>query len=125
MALNSLVFDSNFFIIGFKDNPESLADFKSICDRHGYQMYMTLKVFQEMDWRIRRGLLNKLKVLDISKREIDEFISKNQNNINFLPQRPDLSLVMLLNKLDDAILVSSDLNLVQTVNLLKNDRGGE
>lgn len=116
-----LIFDSNFFIIGFKDTPDSLNEFISICERHGYQLYTSLKVFQELDWRIRGHLLNRVRVLNIEKKEVDIFISKNRDRLSLPPQRPDITLLILLSRLDNALLVSSDLNLVQTVNLLNNN----
>ncbi|MEM2109200.1 MAG: hypothetical protein QW327_01765 [Candidatus Odinarchaeota archaeon] len=121
MSVSSLVFDSNFFITGFKDNPEALESFKLICEKHGYQIYTSLKVFQELDWRIRRSLLNKMKVISIDKKEVDEFINKNKDKLYIPPQRPDITLLILVNRLNGAVLVSSDLNLVQTVNLLNNN----
>ncbi len=115
-----LIFDSNFFIIGFKDNPESLNEFIPICEKHGYQLYTSLKVFQELDWRLRRNLLNKIHVLNIEKKEVDIFINKNRDKLSPPPQRPDITLIILLNQLKNSLLVSSDLNLVQTVNLINN-----
>ncbi|WEU40731.1 MAG: hypothetical protein OdinLCB4_002060 [Candidatus Odinarchaeum yellowstonii] len=121
MNSTPLILDSNFFIIGFKDDPDSLSEFISICEKHGYQLYTSLKVFQELDWRLRKRLLNRIRVLNIEKKEVDIFINANKEKLSLPPQRPDITLLILLNQLSNGLLVSSDLHLVQTVNLINNN----
>ncbi|MHA1754366.1 MAG: hypothetical protein ACTSYR_02485 [Candidatus Odinarchaeia archaeon] len=116
MSLKPLIIDSNFFIIGFKDNPQDIYRFKQICEEHGYTIYTSFKVFQELDWRIKRELKYRINVLDINKADVEEFIKKYRNKFDYLPQKPDLSLILLAEKLKDPILVSSDFKLIETAN---------
>ncbi|MHA1409813.1 MAG: hypothetical protein ACTSQY_05850 [Candidatus Odinarchaeia archaeon] len=113
-----LIIDSNFFINGFKDEPAVLNDFKRICELHGYLIYTSLKVFQELNWRIKKELKHKIKVLDIPKQEVKLFVEENKHRFNYFPQSSDLTLILLAKKLESPLLVSSDFKLIETVNMI-------
>jgi hypothetical protein len=116
MKNRPLIIDSNFFINGFKDNPNILDHFRNICESHGYSIYTSLRVFQELNWRLKKQLKHKIKVIDVDNKQIDNFIKSNQVKFDFLPQKPDLSLLLLTEKLGDSLVVSSDFKLIETAN---------
>ncbi|MHA1238504.1 MAG: PIN domain-containing protein [Candidatus Odinarchaeia archaeon] len=115
MGMYKVVLDSNFLIIGFRSNPSEFDKFCKICREHGFEIFTTLNVFQELDWTIKKEVINKIKVLNIPKVKIEEFIRLNRSKLNLLPQKPDISLIILANNIEDCTVVTSDFKLLQTL----------
>lgn len=107
--------DANFFILAFAQEPEKLYRFKEIADRVAFRMYTSHQILSELRGKLRRQVEKVVEVVDVTQDELDEYIKKVKATVDRLPQAPDLSLLLVLKKLNETRLISSDFQLLQAI----------
>lgn len=116
--------DANFFILGFAHDIQSLNRFKEIADRVAFKLYTSSQVLQELRGRLRRQVRKVVQVIDVTQEELDAYIDKARDIVDRIPQAPDLSLLIVLKKLKENRLISSDFQLLQSLRNLEPEIEG-
>jgi hypothetical protein len=117
--LSWVAVDANFFILAFAQNPDKISKFKQIIDRLSFRLITSPQVLKELRWNLRREVQTIVEVVDISKDELQAYMIKAKEMMERIPQAPDLSLLLVLKKLDKRRLVSSDFYLLQSLRSLE------
>ncbi len=116
--------DANFFILAFAQNPQALNRFKEITDRVSFKLYTSNHILKELRGKLRRHVQNVVEVIEITQEELDTYISKAKEVVERVPQVPDLSLLLVLKKLKENRLISSDFQLLQSLRNLEPEIEG-
>ena len=116
--------DANFFILAFAHDIQSLNRFKEIADRVAFKLYTSSQILQELRGRLRRQVRKVVQVIDVTQDELDAYIDKARDIVDRIPQAPDLSLLIVLNKLNEKRLISSDFQLLQSLRNLEPEIEG-
>ena len=116
--------DANFFILAFAQDIQSLNRFKEIADRVAFKLYTSSQILQELRGRLRRQVRKVVQVIDVTQDELDAYIDKARDIVDRIPQAPDLSLLIVLNKLNEKRLISSDFQLLQSLRNLEPEIEG-
>jgi predicted nucleic acid-binding protein len=116
--------DANFFILAFAHDIQSLNRFKEIADRVAFKLYTSSQILQELRGRLRRQVRKVVQVIDVTQEELDAYIDKARDIVDRIPQAPDLSLLMVLKKLNENRLISSDFQLLQSLRNLEPEIEG-
>jgi hypothetical protein len=116
--------DANFFILAFAQDIQSLNRFKEIADRVAFKLYTSSQILQELRGRLRRQVRKVVQVIDVTQDELDDYIDKARDIVERIPQAPDLSLLIVLNKLNEKRLISSDFQLLQSLRNLEPEIEG-
>lgn len=111
--------DANFFILTFAQNPEKIVKFKEIIDRLSFKLVTSPQVLKELRWNLRREVQEVVEVVNISKEELQAYITRAKESMERIPQAPDLTLLLVLKKLGQRRLVSSDFYLLQSLRSLE------
>jgi hypothetical protein len=111
--------DANFFILTFAQSPAKITRFKEIIDRLSFKLVTSPQVLKELRWNLRREVQDVVEVVNISKEELQAYIAKAKESMERIPQAPDLSLLLVLKKLEKRQLVSSDFYLIQSLRSLE------
>ncbi len=116
--------DANFFILAFAQNPSDLIHFKKIADRVSVKLYTSPQVLKELRGNLRRQVTKNIEIIDVSNKELQLYIEKARDRIDRIPQAPDLSLLIVLKKLGEQRLVSSDFYLLHSLRSLEPEIEG-
>lgn len=116
--------DANFFILGFAQHPKDLTRFKRIADRVSFKLYTSQYVLKEIRGQLRRHVKRVVEVVDITQEELDAYIEKAKDIVDRVPQAPDLSLLLVLKKLKQNQLISSDFQLLKSLRELEPEIEG-
>ncbi|MFX1243966.1 MAG: hypothetical protein ACFE8F_03330, partial [Promethearchaeota archaeon] len=116
--------DANFFILAFAQNPQTIHRFKEIADRVAFKLYTSPQILNELRGKLRKEVRQVVEVLDVSQKELDAYIEKARDRVDRIPQAPDLSLLIVLNKLHESRLISSDFQLLQSLRNLEPEIEG-
>ncbi|MFX1318110.1 MAG: hypothetical protein ACFE9D_05145 [Promethearchaeota archaeon] len=116
--------DANFFILAFAQNPQTLNRFKEITERVSFKLYSSPQVMKELRGPLRRQVLKVVEVIDITQKELDSYINKAKEVVERVPQAPDLSLLILLKRINEKRLISSDFQLLQSLRNLEPEIEG-
>ncbi len=111
------VVDTNFFISGFQSQPASFNEFSGIVKKLDCNMYITSYIKNEMRHFLQREVVQHIQVEEVENSSFQKFLRKVHNHTANLPQKPDLSVIYLADKLK-ATIVSSDLKLLETAELI-------
>ncbi|MFW9934850.1 MAG: hypothetical protein ACFFDU_04865 [Candidatus Thorarchaeota archaeon] len=116
--------DANFFILAFAQNPGNVKRFKEITDHVSFKLYTSTQVLNELRGQLRREVQKVIEVIDVSQKELDAYIKKAKDVVERIPQAPDLSLLIVLKKLKENRLISSDFQLLQSLRNLEPEIEG-
>ncbi len=116
--------DANFFILAFAQKPQTLHRFKEIADRVSFKLYTSHQILKELRGRLRRHAQKVVEVIDVTQEELDTYIVKAKDVVERVPQAPDLSLLIVLKKLSENRLISSDFQLLQSLRSLEPEIEG-
>ncbi|MHA2314663.1 MAG: hypothetical protein ACXACF_05190 [Candidatus Hermodarchaeia archaeon] len=116
--------DANFFILAFAQDIQSLNRFKEIADRVAFKLYTSSQILQELRGRLRRQVRKVVQIIDVTQDELDAYIDKARDIVDRIPQAPDLSLLIVLKKLNENRLISSDFQLLQSLRNLEPEIEG-
>ncbi len=111
--------DANFFILAFGHQPEVLTRFKQIIDRLSIRICISPQILDELHGSLHRYVKDVVEIIGVSDEELQEYISKAKGILDRIPQAPDLSLLIVLGKLNQKWLVSSDFQLLQSLRSLE------
>jgi len=116
--------DANFFILAFAQKPQALNRFKEIAERISFKLFSSPQVMKELRGPLRRHVLKVVEVIDITQKELDSYVDKAKEVVERVPQAPDLSLLILLKKMNEKRLISSDFQLLQSLRNLEPEIEG-
>jgi hypothetical protein len=116
--------DANFFILAFAQKPKNVHRFKEIADRVAFKLYTSPQILNELRGKLRREVQQLVEVIDVSQSELDAYIKSARGRVDRIPQAPDLSLLVVLHKLRENRLISSDFHLLQSLRNLEPDIEG-
>ncbi|MHA1446472.1 MAG: hypothetical protein ACTSSN_07265 [Candidatus Heimdallarchaeaceae archaeon] len=111
------VIDTNFYISGFQTLPNTFSKFAKASKALKFEIYMTSYIKNEMRFFLQREITPHVKIVDVDHSEFQKFLHKVHKHTTSLPQKPDLSVIYLADKLS-ATIVSSDLKLLETAELI-------
>jgi predicted DNA-binding protein (UPF0278 family) len=111
------VIDTNFFISGFQHNPATYRDFAKILERINVKVFIPTYVKNELRFFVQREIIPHVKVEEIKDVDFQKFIRKISDTTTNLPQKPDLAVIYLAEKIKGTI-VSSDIKLLETAELI-------
>jgi predicted nucleic acid-binding protein len=123
-AWSRVAVDANFFILAFAKNPETLHRFKEIADRVAFKLYTSHQILKELRGKLRRQVQKVVEVVDVTLEELETYIKKAKEIVERVPQAPDLSLLIVLKKLKENRLISSDFQLLQSLRNLEPEIEG-
>jgi hypothetical protein len=116
--------DANFFILAFAQHPEALQRFKVIADRVSFKLCTSHQILEELRGSLRKQVRKVVEVVEVTKDELDSYIKKAKHVVDRVPQAPDLSLLIVLKKLKENRLISSDFQLLQSLRNLEPEIEG-
>ena len=116
--------DANFFILAFAQNPEALHRFKEIADRVSFKLYTSHQILKELRGKLRRQVQKVVEVVEVTQKELETYIEKAKDVVERVPQAPDLSLLIVLKRLKENRLISSDFQLLQSLRNLEPEIEG-
>ncbi len=116
--------DANFFILAFAQDPSKLHRFKEIADRVAFRLYTSHQILKELRGKLRRYVKKVVEVVEVSQKDLDAYIEKARDMVDRIPQAPDLSLLLVLKKLKENRLISSDFQLLQALRNLEPEIEG-
>lgn len=111
--------DANFFILAFGHQTKALSRFKQITDRLSLKIYTSPQILKELHGNLRRQVKRVVEIVDVTDEELQAYIQKAKGILDRIPQAPDLSLLIVLGKLQQKRLVSSDFHLLQSLRSLE------
>jgi hypothetical protein len=111
------VVDTNFFISGFQSRPDSYGKFAQVLKKLKIEIFIPVQIKNELRYFVQREILPHVKVGGIIESEFQKFLRKLHDKTTNLPQKPDLAVIFLADKLN-ATVVSSDLKLLETAELI-------
>jgi predicted nucleic acid-binding protein len=114
-AWSRVAVDANFFILAFAQKPETLHRFKEIADRVAFKLYTSHQILKELRGKLRRQVQKVVEVVNVTQEELEAYIEKAKKVVERVPQAPDLSLLIVLKKLKENRLISSDFQLLQSL----------
>lgn len=123
-AWSRVAVDANFFILAFAKNPETVHRFKEIADRVAFKLYTSHQILKELRGKLRRQVQKVVEVVDVTQEELETYIEKAKEIVERVPQAPDLSLLIVLKKLKENRLISSDFQLLQSLRNLEPEIEG-
>ncbi|MHA1258791.1 MAG: PIN domain-containing protein [Candidatus Heimdallarchaeaceae archaeon] len=115
--MQTYVVDTNFFISGFQSNPSTFSIFAKILKKAEIQIVIPTYIKNELRYFVQREILPHVVVEEVDERKFQDFLRKIHEQTASLPQKPDLSVIYVANKLA-APIISSDLKLLETAELL-------
>ena len=115
--MSQYVIDTNFFISGFQHNPSTYREFAKILKEINVEVFLPTYVKNELRFFVQREIIPHVYVEEIKDSEFQKFIRRLNEKTTNLPQKPDLAVIFLAEKLR-AIVVSSDLKLLETAELI-------
>ena len=116
--------DANFFILAFAQKPQALQRFKEIADRVSFKLYTSPQILKELRGPLRRQVQKVVEVIEVTQEELDTYIKKAKEVVERVPQAPDLTLLIVLKKLKENRLISSDFQLLQSLRNLEPEIEG-
>ena len=116
--------DANFFILAFAHEPRAVHKFKEIADQVAFKLYTSPQILNELRGKLRREVKQVVEVIDVSQAELNAYIQSAREWVDRIPQAPDLSLLVVLHKLRESRLISSDFQLLQSLRNLEPDIEG-
>ena len=115
--MSRYVIDTNFYISGFQSQPNKFAKFAKAFKSAKIQIYLPSMIKNEMRFFLLREIVPHVKEERIDQSKFQNFITKLHKLTANLPQKPDLSVIYVAEKIS-ATVVSSDLKLLETAELL-------
>ncbi|MHA1667058.1 MAG: hypothetical protein ACTSUR_00265 [Candidatus Heimdallarchaeaceae archaeon] len=115
--MQTYVVDTNFFISGFQSKPSTFSIFAKILKKAEIQIVIPTYIKNELRYFVQREILPHVVVEEVDERKFQDFLRKIHEQTASLPQKPDLSVIYIANKLA-APIISSDLKLLETAELL-------
>jgi len=116
--------DANFFILAFAQKPEEIARFKQIVDRVSFKLCTSPQVLNELRGSLRQQVQRAVEVVSVTQEELDAYVQKAKSIMERIPQAPDLSLLVVLRKVHERQLVSSDFYLLESLRSLEPEIEG-
>ncbi|MHA1222808.1 MAG: hypothetical protein ACTSP3_06045 [Candidatus Heimdallarchaeaceae archaeon] len=104
--MQTYVVDTNFFISGFQSNPSTFSIFAKILKKAEIQIVIPTYIKNELRYFVQREILPHVVVEEVDERKFQDFLRKIHEQTASLPQKPD------------APIISSDLKLLETAELL-------
>ena len=111
------VIDTNFYISGFQTLPSTFSKFAKAIKPLNFKIHMPFYIKNEMRFFLQREITPHVKTAEVNQSEFNKFLQKVHTHTTSLPQKPDLSVIFLADKLG-ATIVSSDLKLLETAELI-------
>ncbi len=111
------VIDTNFFISGFQHNPGTYRKFAKILTEIKAEVAIPTYVKNELRFFVQREIIPHVKVKEIKDVDFQKFIRRLSEKETSLPQKPDLAVIYLAEKMK-ATVVSSDLKLLEVAELI-------
>jgi len=111
------VIDTNFFISGFQNNPSTYRQFAKILNEIKAEVAIPTYVKNELRFFVQREIVPHVKVKEIKDVDLQKFIRRLSDEATSLPQKPDLAVIYLAEKIN-ATIVSSDLKLLEVAELI-------
>ena len=111
------VIDTNFYISGFQTLPTTFSKFAKAIKPLNFKIHMPFYIKNEMRFFLQREITPHVKTAEVNQSEFNKFLQKVHTHTTSLPQKPDLSVIFLADKLG-ATIVSSDLKLLETAELI-------
>lgn len=118
-AWSKFAVDANFFILAFAQRPEEIARFKRIADKVSFKLCTSPQVINELRWNLRQHVQRAVEIVSVTQEELDAYVQKAKSVMDRIPQAPDLSLLVVLRKLQERQLVSSDFYLLESLRSLE------
>jgi rRNA-processing protein FCF1 len=118
-AWSTFAVDANFFILAFAQKPDEIARFKRIADKVSFKLCTSPQVLNELRWNLRQHVQRAVEVVNVTQEELDAYVQKAKGVMERIPQVPDLSLLVVLRKLREQQLVSSDFYLLESLRSLE------
>ena len=115
--MSRYVIDTNFFISGFQHNPSTYSDFAKILKKIDVEVFIPTYVKNELRFFVQREIIPHMSVEEIKETEFQKFIIRLSEKDTSLPQKPDLAVIFLAQKVK-ATIVSSDIKLLETAELI-------
>ncbi|MCG3216559.1 MAG: hypothetical protein KAS63_07535 [Candidatus Heimdallarchaeota archaeon] len=115
--MSKFIVDTNFFISGFQVQPNLFNKFANITKKVGLELYIPTYIKNEMRHFLQREVVPHVQVKEVNNTDFQKFLRKMHDHTTNLPQKPDLSVIYLADKVN-ATVVSSDLKLLETAELI-------
>ncbi len=115
--MSRFVIDTNFYISGFQSQPNKFSKFAKIFKEQKIEIFLPSLIKNEMRFFLLREITPHVKEESVDHNKFQKFITKIYNITTNLPQKPDLSVIYVAEKLS-ATVVSSDLKLLETAELI-------
>ncbi|MHA2358136.1 MAG: PIN domain-containing protein, partial [Candidatus Heimdallarchaeaceae archaeon] len=115
--MQKYVVDTNFFISGFQVLPTTFSQFAKILKSLKIEIYIPTHVKNELRFFVQREIIPYVQVEDVKEQEFQKFLRKLSDLTTSLPQKPDLAVIFLAQMIG-AKIVSSDLKLLETAELI-------
>ncbi len=115
--MENYVVDTNLFITGFQSRPDTFKKFAQALKQLNIQVLITNAVKNEMRYYLQREIKPHVKIRHIENDDFQLFLKKIHRITTSLPQKPDLTVISLADKIQ-ATIVSSDLKLLETAELI-------
>lgn len=110
--MQKYVLDTNFFITGYQSQPQKYKIFGELCDKLGVEIIITSQIRYEMRHFLQREIVPYITVENIDHDEFNEYMRKAARISGNLPQKNDMTVIYLADKIG-APVVSSDLRLLE------------
>jgi len=115
--MSRYVIDTNFYISGFQSQPNKFAKLAKALKEVKAEVILPSMIKNEMRFFLLREIVPHVKEESIDHNKFQNFLTKLYKLTANLPQKPDLSVIYVAEKLN-ATVVSSDLKLLETAELL-------
>ncbi len=115
--MSRYVIDTNFYISGFQSQPNKYPKFAKTIKDVKVEIFLPSLIKNEMRFFLLREILPHVKEEAVDPHKFQDFITKILKLTANLPQKPDLSVIHVADRLN-ATVVSSDLKLLETAELL-------
>jgi len=115
--MENYVVDTNLFITGFQSRPDTFRKFAKALKQLNIQILITNAVRNEMRYYLQREIKPHVKIRRTEHDDFQMFLKKIHRITTNLPQKPDLTVISLADKIQ-ATIVSSDLKLLETAELI-------
>ncbi len=115
--MSRYVIDTNFYISGFQSQPNNFSKLAKTFKAIKFEVFLPTLIKNEMRFFLLREILPHVKEEPVDPDKFQKFLTELHNLTANLPQKPDLSVIFIAEKLS-ATVVSSDLKLLETAELL-------
>jgi len=115
--MSRYVIDTNFYISGFQSQPNNFKKLAKTFKAIKVEVFIPSMIKGEMRFFLLREIIPHVKEESIDHNKFQKFLTGLYKLTTSLPQKPDLSVIYVAEKIS-ATVVSSDLKLLETAELL-------